>query len=146
MTSNPKRKYICWPAILNTLLPQVFVLFNLCWCALSMLTLKGIVNLAMITFFELTDQIMRSGSWCYFRWKRELPIYVSNNVPVHATIKQCLFVPIPIWSFWNVLFFNKLYTCFYIWNFIGSFTTHFYNPSNYFLDFIVSPQGILISS
>ena len=34
---------------------------NLCWCAQLMLALKGIVNSAMITFFELTDQMMRSG-------------------------------------------------------------------------------------
>ena len=36
---------------------------NFCWCAQSMLTLKGFVNSAMITFFELTDQMMRSGCW-----------------------------------------------------------------------------------
>ena len=36
---------------------------NLRWCAQSMLTTKGIVNSAMITFFELTDQMTRSGRW-----------------------------------------------------------------------------------
>ena len=36
---------------------------NLCWCTQSMLTSKGIVNSAMITFFELTDQMTRSGRW-----------------------------------------------------------------------------------
>ena len=30
---------------------------------LYILTLKGIVNSTMITFFELTDQMMRSGHW-----------------------------------------------------------------------------------
>ena len=34
---------------------------NFCWCAQLMLVSKGIVNSAMITFFELTDQMMRSG-------------------------------------------------------------------------------------
>ena len=34
---------------------------NFCWCAQSMLVTKGIVNSAMITFFELTDQMTRSG-------------------------------------------------------------------------------------
>ena len=33
---------------------------NLCWCIQSMLTSKGIVNSAMITFLELTDQMMKS--------------------------------------------------------------------------------------
>ena len=36
---------------------------NLRWCTQLMLTLKGIVNSAMITFFELTDQMTRSGCW-----------------------------------------------------------------------------------
>ena len=34
---------------------------NLRWCALSMLTSKGIVNSAMMIFFELTDLMSRSG-------------------------------------------------------------------------------------
>ena len=36
---------------------------NLHWCAYSILTSKGIINSAMITFFELTDQMMRSRRW-----------------------------------------------------------------------------------
>ena len=36
---------------------------NLHWCTQSMLNLKGIVNSVIITFFELTDQMMRSGRW-----------------------------------------------------------------------------------
>ena len=36
---------------------------NLPWCAQSMLTSKGIINAIMITFFELTDQMTRSGLW-----------------------------------------------------------------------------------
>ena len=36
---------------------------NLCCCTQLMLTSKGIINSAMITFFELTDQMMRSGRW-----------------------------------------------------------------------------------
>ena len=36
---------------------------NFRWCAQSMLVSKGVVNSAMITFFELTDQITRSGRW-----------------------------------------------------------------------------------
>ena len=36
---------------------------NLRWCAQSMLASKGIVNSVMITFFELTDQMTRSGRW-----------------------------------------------------------------------------------
>ena len=36
---------------------------NFHWCTQSMLASKGIVNSAMITFFELTDQMMKSGRW-----------------------------------------------------------------------------------
>ena len=36
---------------------------HLCWCAQSMLASKEIINSAMITSFELTDQMMRSGRW-----------------------------------------------------------------------------------
>ena len=36
---------------------------NFRWCAQSMLVSKEIVNSAMITFFGLTDQMMRSGRW-----------------------------------------------------------------------------------
>ena len=36
---------------------------NFRWCAQSMLASKRIVNSEMITFFELTDQMMRSGHW-----------------------------------------------------------------------------------
>ena len=36
---------------------------NFRWCAQLMLVSKGIINSAMITFFELTDQMTRSGCW-----------------------------------------------------------------------------------
>ena len=36
---------------------------NLHWCTQLMLASKGIVNSAMITFFELADQMTRSGCW-----------------------------------------------------------------------------------
>ena len=36
---------------------------NFRWCAQLMLVLKGIVNSAMITFFELTDQMTIFGRW-----------------------------------------------------------------------------------
>ena len=65
---------------------------NFRWCVQSMLVTKGIVNSAMITFFLINwpnDEIWTLASWCYFRWKIELSVYVSNNVPVRATIKQC---------------------------------------------------------
>ena len=88
---------------------------------------KGIVNSAMITFFELTDQMTRSG-----RWRVDVISVgkASCRSTSAITIKQCWFVPIiSMWSFRNVSFFNKLYTCLYTWNFIGSFTTHFCNFS-----------------
>ena len=37
--------------------------FNFRWCDQSMLASKGIVNSAMITSFEWTNQMMRSGRW-----------------------------------------------------------------------------------
>ena len=36
---------------------------NLRWCTQSMLASKGIVNSTIINFFELTDQMTRSGPW-----------------------------------------------------------------------------------
>ena len=87
---------------------------NFRWCAQSMLVSKGIVNLAII-FFLINwpnDEIWTLASWCHFCWKSELSVYVSNNAPVRATIKQYWFVSISMWSFRNVYFFNKLYICF----------------------------------
>ena len=97
------------------------------WYAQSMLTSKGIVNSVMITFFELTDQMTRSGRWrvdVISVGKASCRSTSAKNVPVGATIKQCWFVPISMRSFRDVSFFNKLYFIHEI------FTTHFYNLSN----------------
>ena len=106
---------------------------NFRWCAQSTLASKGIVNSVMITFLWINwpnDEIWTPASWCYFRWKRGLLVYVSNSAPVRATIKQCWFVPISIFKakFYYYLIWNLIWTPVIIWNLIKN---HCVSPINF---------------
>ena len=84
-------------------------------CAQSMLVSKGIVNSAMITFFELTDQMTRSGRWRVDVISVGKASCRSTSAITRQSVQPSSNVPhISLWSFRNVSFFNKLYTRFYI--------------------------------
>ena len=71
---------------------------NLHWCAQPMLTPKGIVNSVMITFFELTDQLTRSGRWRVdvislgklSRWY--MSAITRQSVQLSSNVGLCLFL------------------------------------------------------
>ena len=101
---------------------------NFRWCAQSMLVSKGIFN-STITFFELTDEMTRSGR-CQVDVISVGKASCRSTSAITRQSVQCWFVLIiSMWSFRNV-FFNKLYICLYRRNFISSFITHFCNLSN----------------
>ena len=97
-------------------------------CAQSMLVSKGIVNSAMITFFELTDQMTRSGR-CQVDvisvgkasfWSTSA--ITRQSVQPSSNVGLCLLFLCGVFET-----FPSLTNCIY---FISSFTTHFCNLSN----------------